>query len=73
MPPRLSITAWYWAKYLRHESHIFFITGTSKVKLERVMELAELRFYKKKNEFEGAWDVLDFYNKTFNKTSPVET
>jgi hypothetical protein len=37
------------------------------------MELAELGFYKKKNGCEGAQDVLDFYNKTFNKTSPVET
>jgi hypothetical protein len=27
------------------------------------MELAELGFYKKKNGFEGAQDVLDFYNK----------
>jgi hypothetical protein len=37
------------------------------------MELPELGFYKKKNRFEGAQDVLDFYNKTFKKTSPVET
>jgi hypothetical protein len=37
------------------------------------MELAELGFYKKKNGFEGAQDVLDFYNKTFKKMSPVET
>jgi hypothetical protein len=37
------------------------------------MELAELGFYKKKNGFEGAQDVLDFYNRTFRKTSPVET
>jgi hypothetical protein len=26
-----------------------------------------------KNVFEGAQDVLDFYNKTFKKTPPVET
>jgi hypothetical protein len=37
------------------------------------MDLAELGFYKKKNGFEGAQDVLDFYKKTFKKTSPVET
>jgi hypothetical protein len=37
------------------------------------MELAELGFYKKKNGFEGAQDVFDFYNKNFKKTSPVET
>jgi hypothetical protein len=37
------------------------------------MELAELGFYKKNNIFEGAQDVLDFYNNTFKKTSPVET
>jgi hypothetical protein len=36
------------------------------------MELAELGFYMKKNGFEGAPDVLDFYNKTFKKTSHVE-
>jgi hypothetical protein len=36
------------------------------------MELAELGFYKRKNGFEGTQDVLDFYNKTFNKTSYVE-
>jgi hypothetical protein len=62
-----------WAKYLRRESHKCFTTGTSKVKLEKAMELAELGFYKKKNGFEGAQDVLDFYNKPFKKTSPVET
>jgi hypothetical protein len=39
----------HWAKYLRHESHKKFTTGTSKVKLEKAMELAELGFYKKKN------------------------
>jgi hypothetical protein len=61
------------AKYLCHESHKLSTTGTSKVKLEKAMELAELGFYKKKNGFEGAPDVLDFYNKTFKKTSPVET
>jgi hypothetical protein len=54
-------------------SHNFFTTGTSKFKLEKSMELAELGFYKKKNGFEGAQDVLDFYNKKFKKTSPVET
>jgi hypothetical protein len=37
------------------------------------MELAELGFYKKKNGFEGAQDVLDFYSNTFRKTSHVET
>jgi hypothetical protein len=44
------------------------------------VELAELGFYKKKNGFEGACDVLDFYsdvldfyNKNFKNTSPVET
>jgi hypothetical protein len=37
------------------------------------MELVDLGFYKKKNGFEGAQNVLDFYNKTFTKTSPVET
>jgi hypothetical protein len=37
------------------------------------MELAELGFYNKKNGFEGAQDFFDFYNKTFKKTSPVET
>jgi hypothetical protein len=44
-----------------------------KVKLEKAMELVELGFYKKKNGFEGAQDVLDFYSKTSKKTSPVET
>jgi hypothetical protein len=44
----------HWAKYLRRESHKLFTTGTSKVKLENAMELAELGFYKKKNGFEGA-------------------
>jgi hypothetical protein len=33
----------------------------------------EFRFHKKKNGFEGAQDVLNFYNKIFKKTSPVET
>jgi hypothetical protein len=63
----------HWAKYLRRESHKLFTTGTSKFKLENIMELAELGFYKKKNIFEGAQDVLDFHNKNFKKTSPVET
>jgi hypothetical protein len=43
----------HWVKYLRHESYKLFTTGTSKVKLEKAMELAELGFYKKKNGFEG--------------------
>jgi hypothetical protein len=47
--------------------------GHQKSSLKKAMELAELGFYKKKNGFEGAQDVLDFYNKTFKKTSPVET
>jgi hypothetical protein len=34
------------------------------------MELAEIVFYKKKNGFESAQEVMDFYNKTFKKTSP---
>jgi hypothetical protein len=63
----------HWAKYLRHESHKIVTTGTSIVKLENAMELVGLGFYKKKNGFEGAHDVLDFYNKTFEKKSPVET
>jgi hypothetical protein len=63
----------HWAKYLHRESHKLFTTGTSKVKLEKAMELAYIGFYKKKNGFEGAKYVLDFYNKTFKKTSPVET
>jgi hypothetical protein len=63
----------HWAKYLRNESHKLFTIRTSKVKLEKAMELVELGFYKKKNGVEGAQDVLDFYNKTFKKTSPVET
>jgi hypothetical protein len=42
-------------------------TGTTKVKLGKAMELAELGLYKKKNGFEGAQDVLDFYKKTFKK------
>jgi hypothetical protein len=54
----------YWTKYLRRESHKLFTTGTSKVKLEKAMERAELGFYKKKNGFEGAQDVLDFYTET---------
>jgi hypothetical protein len=32
-----------------------------------------LGFYKKKNGFEGAHHVLDFYNKTFKKRLSVET
>jgi hypothetical protein len=48
-------------------------SGTSKVKLEKARELAELGFYKKNNGFEGAQDVLDFYNKNFKITSHVET
>jgi hypothetical protein len=55
----------HWAKYLRRESHKLFTAGTSKVKFEKATELAELRFYKKKNGFEGAPGVLDFYNNTF--------
>jgi hypothetical protein len=55
----------HWVKYLRRESHKLFTTGTSKVKLEKAMELAKLGFYKKKNGFEVAQDVLDFNNKTF--------
>jgi hypothetical protein len=39
----------HWSKYLCRESHKLFTTGTSKVKLENAMELAELGFYKKKN------------------------
>jgi hypothetical protein len=39
----------HWAKYLRRESHKLFTTGTSKVKLEKAMKLAELGFYKKTN------------------------
>jgi hypothetical protein len=61
----------HWAKYLRRESHKLFRTGISKVKIEKAMELAKLGFYKKKNGFEGAHDVLDFYNNTCKKTSPV--
>jgi hypothetical protein len=63
----------HWYKYLRRESYTFFTAGTSKVKLEKGMELVELGFNKKKSGFEGAKDVLDFHNKTFKKTSPVET
>jgi hypothetical protein len=63
----------HWAKYLRREIHKLFTTGTSKFKLEKAIGLAELGFYKKKNVFEVAQDVLYFYNKTFKKTSPVET
>jgi hypothetical protein len=63
----------HWAKFLRHESHQLFTTGTSKVKIEKAMELAEFGFYKKKNGFEGVQDMLYFYNKTFKKKSPVET
>jgi hypothetical protein len=32
----------HWAKYLRRESHKLFTTETSKIKLEKAMELAEL-------------------------------
>jgi hypothetical protein len=60
-------------KYLQRESHKLFTTGTSKVKVKKAVELAELGFYKKNSGFEGAQDVLDFYNKNFNKISPVET
>jgi hypothetical protein len=63
----------HWAKYVRRESHKLFTIGTSKFKLEKAMELAKLGFYKKKNWFEGAQDMLDFYIKTFNKTPHVET
>jgi hypothetical protein len=41
----------HWSKYLRGESHKLFTTGTSKVKLEKAMELVELGFYKKNNGF----------------------
>jgi hypothetical protein len=34
------------------------------------MELAELGFYKKKNGFEGAPDVLDFYNPQYLHDCP---
>jgi hypothetical protein len=47
--------------------------GHQKSSLKRAVELTDLAFYKKKNGFEGAQDVLDFYNKTFKKKSPVET
>jgi hypothetical protein len=57
----------HWANYIRRESHKRFKTGTSKVKLEYAMELKELGFYKKKNGFEGAHNVLDLYNKTVKK------
>jgi hypothetical protein len=63
----------HWAKYLPRESRKLFTTGTSKVKLEKAIGLAELRFYKNKKGFEGAQDVLDFYNKTFKKKSSAET
>jgi hypothetical protein len=63
----------HWAKYLRPESHKLFTTGTTKVNLEKGMELAALGFYKKNNLFEGAQDVFDFYNNNFRKTQPVET
>jgi hypothetical protein len=63
----------HWAKYLNRESHIFFTTETSKVKLEKATELVELGFFKKKSGFEGAQDVLDFSNNTFEKTSHVES
>jgi hypothetical protein len=43
----------HWVHFLRRESHKLFAIGTSKVKLEKAMELAELGFYKKKNGFEG--------------------
>jgi hypothetical protein len=51
----------HWSKYLHCESRKLFTTGTPKVNLENAMELAELGFYKKKNGFEGAQDLLDFY------------
>jgi hypothetical protein len=57
-----------WFKYLHHERRKMFTTGTSKVKLENAMEQAELGFYNKNNGFEGAYDVIDFFNKTFNNT-----
>jgi hypothetical protein len=63
----------HWVKYLIRESHKLFTTGTSKVKFEKAMELVELGFYKKKNRFEGAQDVLDFYNNNCKKPSRVET
>jgi hypothetical protein len=49
-----------WVKYLHHISRKLFTRGTSTDKLEKAMELAELGFCKKKNEFEGAYDVIDF-------------
>jgi hypothetical protein len=63
----------HWVNYLRRESHKIFTTGKSKVKIEKAMELVELGFYKKKNIVEGAQDMLDLYNKTYKKISPVET
>jgi hypothetical protein len=36
----------HWIKYPRHESHKLFTKGTSKVKLEKAMELAKLGSYK---------------------------
>jgi hypothetical protein len=63
----------HWAKYLRRESRKLFTTWTSKVKILKAMELAELGFYKKKNGFEVSHYVLDLYNITVKKTSPVET
>jgi hypothetical protein len=42
-PPNQKLA--HWAKYLLRESHKLFTTGTSKVKLEKAMELAELGFY----------------------------
>jgi hypothetical protein len=49
----------HWDKYLRREKRKLFTTGTSKVKLEKAIELVELRFHKKKNIFEGVQDVLE--------------
>jgi hypothetical protein len=63
----------HWAKYVCRENRKLSTTGTSKVKLEKAMELAELGFYKNKNGLDGAQDVLEFYNKPFKKTSHVET
>jgi hypothetical protein len=50
----------HWVKYLHHESRKLFTTGTSQVRLDKAMELDELGFYKKKNGFEGANDMIDF-------------
>jgi hypothetical protein len=61
----------YWVKYICYESHTLF--KTEPVTVEKEMELAELGFYEKMNEFESAQDMPGFYNKTFQKVSHVET